>query len=247
MGNEDWGVDCGTPPGISLAKSCHWWINFEVRLKKPKSRGNQGENAIPISPHCWYWSYRTSTRQLLVLTSFSVRSWRFSMFQTLFFFLFQLVSLFLDWSLHMRGFVSLSIGWPINLSVHWPIYLLGWSISSLVHQFVGSSVFSVHDFVGISLCQSVSSSVSRPTGLRPSLNACTRVNTLTYKGLHRLSTKLQSWYFFPQVTSSQRFKFNVYLQDWYGLKTDSSVIHLSNIFYLCCHCAIIYFILFYSF
>ena len=67
----------------------------------------------------------------------------------------------------------------------------------LVHQFTGPSVcwfisFSVHDFVGISLCQSVSSSVSRPTGLRPSLNACTRVNTLTYRGLHRLPTKLQS-------------------------------------------------------
>ena len=126
------------------------------------------DHTKPLQDSCW---------SLHPFCSFIVNR-RFSMFQTLFF-LFQLVSLFLDWSLHMRGFVSLSIGWPINLSVHWPIYLLGWSISSLVHQFVGSSVFSVHDFVGISLRQSVSSSVSRPTGLRPSLNACARVNALT--------------------------------------------------------------------
>ena len=93
-----------------------------------------------------------------VMSFFSVRLWWiviFSVFQT-HSFLFQLASLFLDWSLHMRGFVSLSIGWPINLSVHWPIYLLGWSISSLVHQFVGSSVFRsmtllVYHFVSLSV------------------------------------------------------------------------------------------------
>ena len=129
------------------------------------------DHTKPLQDSCW------SLRNVIFFCSFMVNSHFLSVSNSLF---------------------SLTVSKPISRLVsscerfcqfvHWMAHQFVGPLTHLfvrlVHQFTGPSVcwfisFSVHDFVGISLCQSVSSSVSRPTGLRPSLNACARVNALT--------------------------------------------------------------------